>query len=39
MPNFGTNIRVSAPVYHRLDEVKDDDESFDQALRRELGVD
>lgn len=39
MPDFGTNIRVSPLVYHHLDENKSDEESFDEALRRELGVD
>lgn len=37
MPQFSTNIRISAETYERLDELKGDDESFDQVLRRELG--
>lgn len=36
MPSFTTNIRVSVETYERLSELKGDDESFDQVLRREL---
>jgi len=39
MPKFGTNIRVSSETYRYLDSKKRDDESFDEALQRELGVD
>jgi predicted CopG family antitoxin len=38
MPTFGTNIRVSSKTYEHLDEQKGDDESFDEVLQRELGV-
>jgi hypothetical protein len=36
MPDFSTNIRVSAETYRLLQERKHDGESFDAALRREL---
>ena len=38
MPTFGTNIRVSSETYDHLDQKKKDDESFDDVLQRELGV-
>jgi predicted CopG family antitoxin len=36
MPNFSTNIRVSATTYERLEALKQDGESFDAALQRAL---
>jgi len=38
MPTFGTNIRVSDETYEYLDGEKTEDESFDDVLQRELGV-
>ena len=38
MPTFSTNIRVSNETYSYLDEEKADDESFDDVLPSELGV-
>jgi len=38
MPQLSTNIRVTGETYDRLDELKRDDESFDDVIRRHVGV-
>ncbi|WP_136690073.1 antitoxin VapB family protein [Halorhabdus amylolytica] len=39
MPSFGTNIRVTSETYRHLEQRKRDDESFDDTLKRALGLD
>jgi predicted CopG family antitoxin len=38
MPQYATNVRVSPVTYEALDERKSEGESFDDVLRRELGI-
>lgn len=38
MPSFGTNIRVTSETYRYIEQRKSDDESFNDALQRELGL-
>jgi predicted CopG family antitoxin len=39
MPQLSTNIRVTGETYHHLDNLKRDDESFDDVIRRHVGFD
>ena len=38
MARFGTNIRVTRDTYRYIEQRKSDDESFNDALQRELGL-
>jgi predicted CopG family antitoxin len=38
MPQLSTNIRITGETYDRLDELKNDGESFDDVIRRHVGV-